>query len=166
MKKLFIALFSFSIATALQADVIFERWFKASDRSGQIPWTVEFKNEGDPVFVQLFRGSVFSLLGESTAGLRLGGAKGSKQADHGYMRFAGQIDPTEEFEVWISSDAKKNESGEPDYRYVISKNPKRKTIFVTWRKSKKLEAQKGTGGKTQSGLDLKDNVTNKEIKKK
>lgn len=162
-KKIAVLLLIIASSITLVADqYVTEKWFQASELPSGQEWSFEFKNkEKKPLYLRLFYGEIESIIETKDSGIAIGPSKGSKEQDHSYFR-AANVDPKMSYELWISYAPKNNERGEPDYKFIISKNNARKKIFLTW-ENKKLRAQSGTKGKTQSGLDLSDNVKRSEI---
>lgn len=174
----YVGCLSLLMSTCMSAPITTGTKFEAKNPSKTNPWTFEIKNKTkEPIHIQLYyKGQLKGLLNNQER--TVAASRGSKESEHGYLRVMG-LDPRKTIQIAIWSyledqvDTEMIEEGNFNVqysikglmsaqKYVIAQNNKRKSIFVTY-DHEELQAQKGKWGKTQSGLPLENNVTNKEI---
>lgn len=120
--------------------------------SSNVPWNFEFKNKDNiELFVTVQNGTRIAVYEHPVYA-----AKGSRESDYSYLRISG-LNLALPIIVTVSTHY--------DAVQSFAINPTWKTIYVSY-EGRSLRAQKGTGffnKTTQSGLNLKNNITTKDI---
>lgn len=131
---------------------LIENSFSISEPSES--YTFEFKNKtNNKVYLSVIQGK------KIVKDYEVAASQGSKESQHGYIRLNKKVfDPKKETIIWLSS----FQDQWPAVLCNIKPSKKGNTVYLTYEDSK-IRPQKGKSGKTQTGLSLKNNISDKQI---